>query len=935
MKLSVHAFQDIPTLELVINENNIVHVTGESGCGKSSIFEAIYWCLYGTVKDVERRGSEKQRMYVCCDFGDAAVYRQRNEKLLTFTSAGKTYENAIAQQKIVEYLGADKDGWLASSYVMQGEPHFLLTLPPRERYNVLLRMSMKGEDAEFYIKKLTERIKQSGELLKQKEQDYTYKSAKYVRLSEGKKIGAILSEEECERIRSRIAKLKEQLTTLKQELDKTKESESKAEMLQQTIKRAENQMGMLDRYNAEDFKLLSEQYDLWICKEGLLNEKAALEVDIRQKQSLLSGITYIPLDYEVTFESIASVEFLEKNIHKNKELASQLNVLYNAEALQEEKVRLGELLVMQEKNTLYVLADKKIKEKEALAQELQKKPEISKDANATKLQELKMKLQALETDLNEKTADVRIRVSKQLTEKLQALAKSQQEAVQIDYEELLQTAEKEFQVRYAEVELTRKNCEAKLQLLLQSQEVHSCPYCTASIRYVNGKLKKSEFLPFDKEAYTREKQRKKDCEAELYRLTNELKQRKQTLLKERRNLEEKCVKEEKIERERLINGNTQEQNRVLESLNEEYRRQKEELLQLQIYHNDIQKKWLHLAKQEEKYLQLEADLLALPQLPKYYQTMKVYTTSEVQKLKRRLSDVSAVDYYELPLVSSKQLKENMQYKKMKSDLQQNEEALTAVQKQLQPLAECRSVFVTELWDYRKCLEKKEHLIQQLINYKEDYKSLNINRSSSVIAEKISKLETIRVQLKRKLVKSAESAVLTDKYKKLEQLYNEHQELHLKCFNLQRLQTVVQNAIISSLMGIIKVTNRYLVHACAKLFKEPIEIRLSTEKLLKGGGKKQEINLAVQYKGGFVHNFKKGLSGGEKARINTALSLALSTYTNSNVLILDEAVSFLDDEIAQKLMELVRENERKVVLLASQNCSSGLADAVVEYNSLIA
>jgi DNA repair exonuclease SbcCD ATPase subunit len=54
MKLYLTNFRRYDSVAFEFNDG-ITKITGESGAGKSTIFEAICWCLYGKVTDVTPR----------------------------------------------------------------------------------------------------------------------------------------------------------------------------------------------------------------------------------------------------------------------------------------------------------------------------------------------------------------------------------------------------------------------------------------------------------------------------------------------------------------------------------------------------------------------------------------------------------------------------------------------------------------------------------------------------------------------------------------------------------------------------------------------------------------------------------------------------------------------------------------------------------------
>lgn len=104
---------------------------GDTGCGKSTVFKAIDWCLYGKLRGVYNAGSQTTKVAV--EFGEAgtsdwiSVTRTRGRNKLTIT-AGGIVEIGEAAQSLVDKTFGTKDSWSSSSYVVQGERNVLFTL---------------------------------------------------------------------------------------------------------------------------------------------------------------------------------------------------------------------------------------------------------------------------------------------------------------------------------------------------------------------------------------------------------------------------------------------------------------------------------------------------------------------------------------------------------------------------------------------------------------------------------------------------------------------------------------------------------------------------------------------------------------------------------------------------------------------------------------
>lgn len=145
LNMQVEGFCSIPQLYLPFNQNQIVWIRAANGCGKSSIFSALIWCLYGKtikgVSDVQTWKEVRPKDYcgamvsVIFQKNDS-VYQvircQKYEKILEDGSKGKDRFIVIKdadpldikgkiqlQQKLVDILGLTQN--LFTNSVMFGQ----------------------------------------------------------------------------------------------------------------------------------------------------------------------------------------------------------------------------------------------------------------------------------------------------------------------------------------------------------------------------------------------------------------------------------------------------------------------------------------------------------------------------------------------------------------------------------------------------------------------------------------------------------------------------------------------------------------------------------------------------------------------------------------------------------------------------------------------
>ncbi len=88
---------------------------GQSGAGKSTILMAIYWCLYGTLRNIYNNENPKGKCYVKLKMPSMTICRQSHPNLL---QVDDKYEDKVAQQIIEQRFGT-KEVWRSCCYIDQ------------------------------------------------------------------------------------------------------------------------------------------------------------------------------------------------------------------------------------------------------------------------------------------------------------------------------------------------------------------------------------------------------------------------------------------------------------------------------------------------------------------------------------------------------------------------------------------------------------------------------------------------------------------------------------------------------------------------------------------------------------------------------------------------------------------------------------------------
>lgn len=174
MRVTIKRFRSWDSLALNFEAGQIHLLKGPSGVGKSTVFAAIQWCLYGNVRSVTpldtrdgvtprqagRSHSPRAATSVVLEMDGFRAARSRAPNLLRVNDL----EGDDAQRAIDARFGP----WAlfsVTSIVSQKERNQLLAMSNAEKLDVLRMLSLGADDPDRYIKILEEKIALDSEKL--------------------------------------------------------------------------------------------------------------------------------------------------------------------------------------------------------------------------------------------------------------------------------------------------------------------------------------------------------------------------------------------------------------------------------------------------------------------------------------------------------------------------------------------------------------------------------------------------------------------------------------------------------------------------------------------------------------------------------------------------------------------------------------------------
>lgn len=251
--------------------NGITKISGESGTGKSTIFDGIYWCLYGKLQNIGRKdgsnvitGSTQVILNINV-LSDTIQIERSGQKAVSLFINNELIDDSLAQNKINDIFGTS-DKFTLTSYLKAESLHPLISSPPAERRELT---SLLFPDAAKYDKlksKLIEiRKKDDSILLKYK--------------------NTLLSSE------SSVATLEQSNPWVKDPLPENKDSEQEITSEIKKIKKdRDTAIGIIHQYETTktQFSSLEDPIDispLNIEKDSLKSKLTQMTVDTYTKEN--------------------------------------------------------------------------------------------------------------------------------------------------------------------------------------------------------------------------------------------------------------------------------------------------------------------------------------------------------------------------------------------------------------------------------------------------------------------------------------------------------------------------------------------------------------------------------------------------------------------------------------------------------------------------
>jgi len=894
--------------------NGLNLISGCSGTGKSTICEAIFFALYGTLKNVGSKEKNENETQVICiyksDILNFEIIRGRPSYLCVKTQEMELFK--VQAQKWIESIFGSCNSWLASSYLSQESRHFLISSSNADKMNLFQEITFgdysENNSPEYYITKIKEQIDELSHKVSVNSNvkntyskmvsEFHHTKSYYLQfgfISEDETKSQII---EKEKIEAEIAELGKKFYDM--------ENAKKITRLLEKLKPVDFSEAMMKE--KKDYERYFQFKD-FETKLGDFDVRALTVNEEEHCKNFYLYSTYINAGYNPKKDI---TEFISKE-KRNHDLyeKNKLKISKNKAIQERNKIRQKINDTKKIEYDQYLYAKDKINT-------LMKEHKISnpKEIDLDFSNDLNLYSKYIKNGWDPKT-DFNVYYEKLQNQNYQYLeyiknieknkdieSQNKQIVLENRYNSFVyENKYKEYLKYQTFTNFKNKNPIEKIPPFLNEQDDFTlqyakeqyqnytlylkeliCPHCKNGVYYENNSLKPGILNFSDKDKCLKIQEIAK----------KELEKRSKYV-----ELEKNCSptsEPDKIMDKELI---------PVMKLTEV---KKVEIFEKPLLDYNFILMCIEFKKYYDQYLQL--------------QHMKDFKFEEYEKedeieyvfaSKINVFDIPTMEYQDVIKIenSRKNISLYNEMLKYQSDTYVNYD-LSMVKTKYNELK-------------RKETEYNKYIFQKQL-YQKQLEALPAidNKISEMVLQKKNILEILNLKILCGPY-SRDYQSLIDKIHDIEsQLFNDTQTYNL----LIQMSKMVSELGTKFLQETIDDVNTSLRCILEDLFINPISVQVSSHRLLKNGNQKMEINLSVSYNG-LTYDSIKFLSGGEKDRVSLALLLAFSRIKNSPFIILDEELASLDATLREKSLDIISKwCSGKIVIHICHEIVQGMHDHII-------
>jgi DNA repair exonuclease SbcCD ATPase subunit len=299
----------------------MVLLRGESGAGKSTVLQAIFWALYGSMRGIYNNGGQVKKCSVTLQINHLIIYRQKKPELLQVTvvnskdGSQNTYEDDVAQQ-IIDTAFGPRELWKSCSYVSQKERCALLSGSGSERLTLLNQLSFDQDNPKDYIDIIDQKIKDVNAEFVNLQAVFTAELDLFSKQLTSRPVTQTLTSEQLNELRATIKNLDIEIQRLYQEVLNHERNIGSYNMISNQLLQLESQLSSVPEIHFDELEYNNrvEQINQTIAR---LREQVTL---IRHYNNTKSRADKLQSDINVTQNAIVSIDsnIISLNAHIKK-----------------------------------------------------------------------------------------------------------------------------------------------------------------------------------------------------------------------------------------------------------------------------------------------------------------------------------------------------------------------------------------------------------------------------------------------------------------------------------------------------------------------------------------------------------------------------------------------------------------------------------------
>ncbi len=335
MEITLKNFRHHRSKKFILPESGMTLIKGKRGVGKSTIFSAIYFVLYGKVRRPLSFKAKTCSVHLCDKKLGLEITRTRTPNKLLVTYNGKLYEENAAQGVIDKVMNMGCSEFHISSYFDQRKQSSIFSMNPTEQLDFVSTIASfvdEYEEKKEIAKSNTKSLKKEyDKVLSKIELIETQISTKEE--SFGIKDTIEFPDEfDPDVTRERHKELLNEMSAIQNQMSKKRKELSKLNALDEEIKRAEKERLKLDaEYNLlkkrkDEFNVVLSSSELEELREEILNIKNHVSqlLDLKESDRLQKEYDEASKNYinsiKQEIKNITSKIMSEEELTKNKQL---------------------------------------------------------------------------------------------------------------------------------------------------------------------------------------------------------------------------------------------------------------------------------------------------------------------------------------------------------------------------------------------------------------------------------------------------------------------------------------------------------------------------------------------------------------------------------------------------------------------------------------